>query len=244
MTPALFFVERERLGADSVLLDGAEGRHAATVRRLEPGERVDLADGAGLVCECMVEAAGRDELTLSVLKRYELPLPSPRLVAVQALPKGDRGELAVEMLTEVGADAIVPWAATRCITQWKGPRGEKSLARWRSSAREAAKQSRRPRIPEVVDVASTREVAALAAGAALAVVLDSDAATSLATLEVPAAGDVLVVVGPEGGITPDELDALRAAGAVPARMGREVLRTSTAGVAALAAIQARTPRWA
>ncbi|GAB1816996.1 16S rRNA (uracil(1498)-N(3))-methyltransferase [Herbidospora sp. RD11066] len=226
-----------------LILDGPEGRHAAAVRRITAGERVDVTDGAGRVAECTVESAGKDHLDLTVLRVYEIAPPSPRLVVVQGLPKGDRGELAVEMMTEAGVDAIVPWSASRSITQWKGDRAAKSLARWRSTAREAGKQARRFHLPEVTEQASTNQVAALLASAALALVLHEEAAEPLSRLELPEKGDIVVVVGPEGGVSDDELTRFRAAGAVPALLGPTVLRTSTAGVAAAAVLLARTGRW-
>jgi 16S rRNA (uracil1498-N3)-methyltransferase len=243
VTPPLFFVPADRLAGERVVLDGAEGRHAATVRRLGVGQRVDLADGSGLLCRCVVAAVGRDRLELEVRSRVLSPPAQPRLVVVQALPKGDRGELAVELMTEVGVDVVIPWAAERCMTRWEGARGQRAAQRWHAHAREAAKQSRRPRIPEIGPLAGTAAVAARLAGAALGVVLHGEAERPLTSLEVPATGDVVVVVGPEGGITPDELAAFDAAGAKPARLGPEVLRTSTAGVAALAVLQSRTGRW-
>ncbi|KWX00100.1 16S rRNA (uracil(1498)-N(3))-methyltransferase [Carbonactinospora thermoautotrophica] len=244
MSPPVFLVARERLVAgDRVLLDGSEGRHAATVRRLAPGERVDLTDGAGLLAECVVAAVRRDELELDVLTRIEVPAPQPRLVVVQALPKGDRGELAVETMTEVGVDVIVPWAAARCVTQWRGERGAKALGKWRSTAREAAKQARRARIPEVTELASTSRVAELLAAAALPVVLHEEATAPLAEVTPPRSGDLVVVVGPEGGITPQELASFAAVGARSYRLGPTVLRTSTAGVVAAAILLARSGRW-
>jgi 16S rRNA (uracil1498-N3)-methyltransferase len=243
VTAPLFLVDGDRLRADRVLLDGPEGHHAATVRRLGPGKRLRLADGDGLVCDCIVAEARRDVLELDVVDRYELPPPEPRLVVVQALPKGDRGELAVEVMTEAGADAIVPWAAARCIAHWKGPRGEKTLGRWRAHAREAAKQARRARVPKVAALASTREVIRLLSGAALGLVLHEEGSAALAGVEVPPSGDVVVVVGPEGGIATEEVHAFSAAGALVCRIGPEVLRTSTAGVVALSVLQAKTERW-
>ncbi len=242
-SPPVFLAERSQLGADSLVLSGSEGRHAATVRRLRPGERVDLTDGRGVLAECVVTGAERDELRCEVRARYEEPPPAPRLVVVQALPKGERGELAVEGLTEVGVDAVVPWAASRCVARWKGERGAKALARWRSTAREAAKQSRRRWFPEVTELASTTEVAARLAAAGLAVVLDEAAPASLSALTVPGAGELFAVVGPEGGLTGEELDTFRDAGATPVRLGSSVLRTSTAGVAAAAVLLTRSGRW-
>jgi 16S rRNA (uracil1498-N3)-methyltransferase len=172
-----------------------------------------------------------------------VPRPSPDVVVVQALPKGDRGELAVELLTEIGVARIVPWAAARSVAVWRGDRVVKSLARWRGTAREAAKQARRSWFPEVADLATTADVVAILAGASLALVLHEEAASPFAALDVPAVGPVVLVVGPEGGIAPEELAAFTEAGALTVRLGAEVLRTSTAGVAAVSALLARTPRW-
>ncbi|MFE2654088.1 16S rRNA (uracil(1498)-N(3))-methyltransferase, partial [Streptomyces sp. NPDC059346] len=198
--------------------------------------------------EGVVHAAeGKDRLTVALRTGVrEEPEPAPRITVVQALPKGDRGELAVETMTETGVDAIVPWQAARCITQWKGDRGAKSLAKWRATAREAGKQSRRVRFPEVADAATTKQVAALLADADFAGVLHEDRdhdSTPLATAALPAAGSIVLVVGPEGGVSPQELAAFAEAGARPYRLGRSVLRTSTAGTAATALLLGRTGRW-
>ncbi|WP_150242078.1 16S rRNA (uracil(1498)-N(3))-methyltransferase [Nocardiopsis quinghaiensis] len=245
MTPPVFLVGTADLAADRVTVGGAEGRHAAVVRRVREGETVDLSDGRGLVARCVVTAVARDHIVCGVVERREEPVPRPRLTVVQALPKGDRGELAVEMMTEAGADAVVPWAAERCVTRWKGDRAAKSLAKWRATAREAAKQARRGRLPEVADLADHSAVADLLAGADLGIVLHEDGDSRLSELEPPT-GDgpgVVLVVGPEGGFSDAELDAFTAAGAVRALLGPSVLRTSTAGVAALSVLQARTGRW-
>jgi 16S rRNA (uracil1498-N3)-methyltransferase len=242
--PPVFLADRALLDSDVIVLAGAEGRHAATVRRLRPGERVDVGDGAGLVAECVVARQGPGGLELTVRARREVPRPQPSITVVQAIPKGDRGELAVEAMTEVGVDRIVPWAAARCVPVWQGPRRERSLARWRTTAREAAKQSRRAWIPEVTEVASAGRVAQLIAKAACAIVLQPGASGSLARLAVPESGDVLVVVGPEGGITEEENRAFRAAGAAAARLGPTVLRTSTAGTVAAAVLLSHSSRWA
>jgi 16S rRNA (uracil1498-N3)-methyltransferase len=241
VTPPLFLVEALTPG-DELLLGGDEGRHAARVRRLTVGEAVLVADGAGTVAECTVAEVLPDALRLAVLRRRFEPAAVTRLVVVQALPKGDRAELAVEVLTELGADEIVPWAASRSVVQWHGARGDKALAKWRRTAREAAKQSRRARVPEVAALASTEQVAdRLARGCGL--VLHEDATARIADVPLEDAGELVVVVGPEGGLAAAELDAFRAAGAVPVRLGAQVLRTSTAGAAALAALSVRLGRW-
>lgn len=227
---------------ESLLLDGEEGRHAAAVQRLRAGEQLWITDGAGALARAVVTEVGRQQLTAEVLEVSPVPRPDPAITVVQALAKGDRGERAVELLTEIGVDRIVPWASARAVAVWRGDREEKGLRRWRATARAATKQSRRAWMPEVTDVAETDEVADLVAEADLALVLHEEAADPIGELEVPAHGSIVVVVGPEGGISPEELELLGGAADV-IRLGSEVLRTSTAGAAAVAALLSRTPRW-
>ncbi|MFJ3619628.1 16S rRNA (uracil(1498)-N(3))-methyltransferase [Streptomyces iakyrus] len=245
MTAPVFVVEHfDAGGGGRYVLDGPEGRHAVSVKRLRAGEDVVLTDGAGRWADCVVlDTEGKDRLILQLDSVSEEPAEEPRVTVVQALPKGDRGELAVETMTETGVDAIVPWAAARCITQWKGDRGVKALGKWRATAREAGKQSRRVRFPEVAEAATTRQVAALLAGADFAAVLHESGDAPLATAELPATGEIVLVVGPEGGVAPEELALFEEAGARAYRLGRSVLRTSTAGTAAAAVLLARTGRW-
>ncbi len=229
------------------VLDGEEARHAATVRRLRVGERLVLSDGAGGMARCVVEAvqAGRDaSLTLSVESRWTEEPPALRVLVAQALAKGDRGELAVELATEAGADAIVPWRAARSVAKWDdGGRGDKALTRWRTTARAAAKQARRAHVPDVTEPVGTRELAGLAATMSLAIVLESDTPDRLTDLVLPETGDLLLIVGPEGGITDEELETLVEGGAKTVRLGTTVLRTSTAAAVALGALGALTTRW-
>ena len=246
MTAPLFLVEAGALdplglGAQYVL-DGPEGRHAATVRRIAAGERVDLSDGAGALARCTVVAAEPARLVLSVDERGDVPEPQPRFVLVQALAKGDRDDLAIEAATELGVDEVVPWQAARSVVIWRGERGVKARRKWESTVRAAAKQSRRPRVPHVGELAGLDALVARAGAAALAVVLHEDADEPLAAVPLPDAGDVVLVVGPEGGVSPDELERLRAAGARVCRLGPHVLRSSTAGPAALAVLSAPR-RW-
>lgn len=232
---------------DPLEVVGDEAHHAVAVRRLRVGESVVLTDGAGASVVGEVTSTGKRVFAVRVISvaadPAADPAPEPAVTVVQAIPKGDRGELAVEVLTEVGVAAIVPWAASRSVAVWKGERADKSLARWRSTAREAAKQARRSWFPEVTPLASTDEVTALVGSADLAVVLHEEASAPLAGLDVPASGRLVVVVGPEGGLTDEEVVAFTEAGAVAVRLGAEVLRTSTAGVAAVAALLSRTSRW-
>ncbi|KOV80215.1 16S rRNA methyltransferase [Nocardia sp. NRRL S-836] len=229
---------------ESFVLDGPEGRHAATVKRLRVDEELVLSDGSGTQVRCVVVAVERDALSLRVAERWTEPEPSPRVVLAQALVKGDRGELAVELATEAGVDEVVPWRAARCVAKWEdGPRGDKALGRWRSTVREAAKQARRARVPSVDHPVTTAQLAQRVSSAALTLVLHESAAERLSDVPLPETGDVLLVVGPEGGISPDELDALRSSGARVVRLGPTVLRASTAGAVALGAIGVLTARW-
>jgi 16S rRNA (uracil1498-N3)-methyltransferase len=258
----LFLVDALPAG-ERYRLDGPEGHHAADVQRLRPGEALLLGDGRGGVVDAEVLATGRGLLELAVGERRTAPAPSPRLVVVQAIAKGDRGELAVQAMTEAGVDGIVPWAAARSVAQWKGDR---SLDRWRSTVREASKQARRAWLPVVTPLASTVDLCGRVPDSRGGVpdsrggvpdsrggvpdprgrgwfVLDGAAGARLSTVDLPDSGDIVVVVGPEGGIAPEELAAFESAGAVAVRLGPEVLRTSTAGVAALAVLSARLGRW-
>ncbi|GAB3702194.1 16S rRNA (uracil(1498)-N(3))-methyltransferase [Mariniluteicoccus flavus] len=222
-----------------VRLGGDEGRHAAVVRRLQPGEELVVGDGSGRGVGARVVGADKQGLDLEVTEVLPESVAGLRIVAVQALAKGDRSDLAIEMLTEVGVSEIVPWQASRSIVRWQGERGEKSLGKWRATVREAAKQSRRLRTPEVSALVSTKQLAARMADVDLVLVLHESADRSLAEVEVPEAGEVMVVVGPEGGISDDELAAFAAAGARAVLVSDGVLRTSTAGAVATAHLRLR-----
>src|ERR1039457_2750072 len=232
LRPPVFIADRAQLEREAITLSGAEGRHATTVRRLASGERADVTDGRGTVAECIVSGTGQDMLELAVHARRTEPEPDPRIVVVQAIPKGDRGELAVEIMTEVGVDVVVPWSAERCVAKWRADRADRALAGWRATAREAAKQSRRAWFPAVTGAADIRDVARRVAAASLALLLDPEAPLLLASTGLPGGGDIVLVVGPEGGVSPDERAALTAAGAVRARLGPSVLRASSAGAVA------------
>jgi 16S rRNA (uracil1498-N3)-methyltransferase len=242
--PPVFLAERAQLKSDQIVLSGAEGRHAATVRRLTAGEQADVTDGAGTVAECVVTRARAGTVELAVRARRADAAPDPRIVVVQAIPKGDRGEQAVEIMTEVGADVLVPWRAERCVARWgDGDRAGRALARWRATAREAAKQSRRTWFPEVTGPETTEAVAARCGRAALAILLDPDAGIALADLGLARSGDIVVIVGPEGGVSPAEAASVGGAGAIAARLGPGTLRTSSAGAVAAALVLSRCGRW-
>jgi 16S rRNA (uracil1498-N3)-methyltransferase len=231
----------------SCVLDGAEGHHAAIVRRVRVGEQAVLTDGRGTALDVEVTSVGRGDVVCSVqASRFVQPSPL-RVTVVQAIPKGDRGELAVDLLTEVGVDEVVPWQAERCVSRWKGEKVDRGRAKWEAVAGEAAKQSRRIWWPVVSPVAGSAAVAELIGAADVAWVLHEAATESLATLLAagaqPASGRVVLVVGPEGGVSDTELAALERAGAAAVRLGPSVLRTSTAGVVAATLVFAGTEAW-
>ncbi|BBZ70858.1 16S rRNA (uracil(1498)-N(3))-methyltransferase [Mycobacterium paraseoulense] len=247
MVATLFYVDALPDVGSLAVLEGDEGFHAATVRRIRPGEQLALGDGAGGLAHCEVEHAGRDGLRARVLKRWSVAPARPAVTVVQALPKSDRSELAVELATEAGADAFLAWQAARCVASWQGARADKGLRRWRAVARSAARQSRRAHIPPVDGVLSTAQLAQrirdeVAAGAVV-LALHESATGPLTGIDVAHANALLLVVGPEGGIAPDEIAALTQAGATPVRLGPQVLRTSTAAAVALGALGVLTPRW-
>ena len=230
---------------DEVALTGPDARHAVTVARLRAGETVRVGDGAGTIALGRVVEAAPDRVALVLESVDAYSAPSTRLTLVQALAKGDRDELAVQAATELGVDVVVPWQAARSVSIWKGPKAEKGRARWQAIVREASKQAIRPRVPDVEPLATTRELVARAAAAGTTVlVLEPTATDPLSALTASDLGaDVLLVVGPEGGVAPDELAALTAAGARPVLLGDTVLRTSTAGPAALAVLSTTLGRW-
>ncbi|WP_125612190.1 16S rRNA (uracil(1498)-N(3))-methyltransferase [Specibacter cremeus] len=235
---------------DAFTLTGAEARHAVTVKRLAAGEAVDLSDGGGLRLTCTVTAAVAGELSVRVEVREDEPEPPLRLVLVQALAKGDRDELAIETATELGVDAVVPWQAERSIVRWKGEKAARGAAKWRNVVAAAAKQARRARMPAVDELVTSRQLAARVAGAALAIVLHEDATDRARDVVrdwragVPdTTGDILLIVGPEGGMSAAEVDAFTAAGARLGLLGRHVLRSSTAGPAAVVVLSDELGRW-
>ncbi len=248
MSAALFYVDNLPEVGDLAVVDGDEGFHAATVRRIRAGEELHLGDGLGAMAHCVIEEVAKARLTARVLQRWTVEPATPTVTVVQALPKSDRSELAIELATEAGADAFVAWQAARCVARWEGSRADKGLRRWRAVARAAARQSRRPHIPSVTGVATTDALLtavreAVSVGTTV-LALHESTTEPLTKLPLAQADSLMLVIGPEGGIADDEIAALSAAGAKAVRLGPTVLRTSTAAAVALGALGALTPRWA
>ena len=236
----------------TVSIGGTEARHAVTVSRVREGERLLIGNGSGLMLSGTVAGAAATELRLVISEARIVPAPSRRITLVQALAKGDRDELAVQAATELGIDEVVPWSASRSVSRWEGAKRIKGRDRWTSIVREAAKQSIRAWLPSVAELATTKDLARRAAGSRM-LVLEPTASVRLTALaidsveidsvEIDPLADFCLVVGPEGGITPAELEALTEAGALAVRLGDTVLRTSTAGPAALAVLNQSLGRW-
>lgn len=226
-------------------LGGEEGRHAAGVRRLRTGEHLVLSDGAGAWAAGTVRSAGTRSLVVDLGPATVDPPSRVRVLLVQALPKGERADLAVELATEAGVDEIVPWQSARCVARWDGDADKAARGRekWQRTAREAAKQSRRHRIPQVHPLAGADEVTRLIAGADSGLILHGAGAIPLTDIDLPRNGTIVLIVGPEGGLTGAEIELFERAGARAVRLGPEVLRTSTAAAVALGALGVLTGRW-
>ncbi len=241
---ALHFVRDDLDSAtpgERIELTGAEAKHAAVVRRVRPGEAVTIGNGRGLWVTGAVVSATPELVQIEVADAAQRELPSPAITLVQALAKGDRDELAVQTATELGVDAVIPWQAERSVSRWEGKKADKALARWQTIAREAAKQAHRAFIPEVLPLAKTSDLVALAAKNRV-LILDPWAKQKLAAIENDGR-DIVLIVGPEGGISPTELEKLAAASAEQVLLGDTVLRTSSAGPAAIAVLSAKLGRW-
>ncbi|MBY6708433.1 MULTISPECIES: 16S rRNA (uracil(1498)-N(3))-methyltransferase [unclassified Rhodococcus (in: high G+C Gram-positive bacteria)] len=247
MAATVYFLDPLPSPGESGALDGAEGRHAATVRRTTVGERLVLSDGRGSLAAVEVTGVEKARLSFTVLSVTTAEPPRPTVTVIQALPKSERSELAVETATEAGADAIVPWQSLRCVSRWDGPKAVKGVAKWRNAASAAAKQARRAFVPDVADLHDTRMVRSLVEGVVarggIVVALHEAAPGAFADLPFRGAPEVVLVVGPEGGLDDTEIDMLVGAGATPALLGPTVLRTSTAAAVALGALGVLTDRW-
>ena len=239
MTEAMFLADLydPRVG-DQVAVTGDEGRHAAIVRRIRKGEVVLVSNGIGSAVRGPVLTSDVNGLVVEVSEVLAEPVRPLRFIVVQALAKGDRSELALETLTELGVDEIVPWQAARSVVKWAPDRVERALARWRSIVRESTKQSRRFRVPRVSPPLTTAELALRIAEPTLTLVLHEGASDWIGAIDVPAEGEVMLIVGPEGGLTEDELRTFAEAGGRTVLIADGVLRTSTAGTVAVAQLQA------
>lgn len=249
MTPPVFWVDEVPRAGESALVTGPEGRHAVTVTRLKAGEQVILGDGRGTRAEGVVtDVGGKDRLTVRAGRVEFVAQPTPLVTIVQALPKSDRSELAVDLMTEAGVDVIVPWQAARSIARWSGAKAVRGVDKWRSAAATAAKQARRAWIPEVTDLSTTIDVrdlcARVHAGGGVTAILHEDGDTPFRAVDFSGAAEVVLVIGPEGGLTDQEIADLTALGARTVLLGPEVLRTAAAGAVSLGALGAVTDRWA
>lgn len=247
MTASVFVVDTDRLasavGGARLEVSGPEARHAVVVTRVRIGEEVDLVDGAGRrVRGSVVVAEAPDRLVVEVSSISDERVPSPRFVVVQALAKGEHGELAIDLMTQLGVDAVVPWQAARSVVKWTPEKADRARSKWRDAAVQAAKQSRRASFPDIEPVVSLDGLIERVRASATAILLHEEARWSFIDVPLPRSGDLLLIVGPEGGVSDEERAALVEAGAREAVLGPMVLRSSLAGAAALAVLASRL-RW-
>ena len=243
MVEPLFRFNEPLVPGQEVQLGGPEGHHAAAVRRMRVGEAIALTNGRGLKARGVVCAVAPKQLTVAVHSVDTFELPAVTFTLVQAVAKGDRDELAVQAATELGTSKVVPWQADRSISKWDG-KEEKNRERWQQIVDEAAKQALRPWFPTVTQVQASKSLAKqIAESAGTFLVLDPTAVMSLNQVELSSAGEVALIVGPEGGITEAELALFETAGAKRVHLGSGILRTSTAGMAAISVLAAKSGYW-
>lgn len=243
MVEPLFRYTEPLVAGQNVQLIGPEGHHAAAVRRMRVGEAIALTDGRGLKARGVVSAVAPKQLTVAVHSVETINLPAVIFTLVQAVAKGDRDELAIQAATELGAGKVVPWQADRSISKWDG-KEEKNRERWQQIVDEAAKQALRPWFPAVGQVQSSKSLAKqISESAGTYLVLDPTSPLSLNQVELPTSGEVALIVGPEGGISEAELSLFESAGAQRVHLGTGILRTSTAGMAAISVLAAKSGYW-
>lgn len=228
-------------------LNGGEGRHAVTVRRTRVGEHIDIVNGRGLRATVEVTATAKDSLSGVVRDVVAEPASGVKICLVQALAKGGRDDQAIETATEYGVDDIIPWQANRCVVKWNGAeKTAKAVAKWQATAETAAKQSRRSWIPQVSPALDSRALAdyiSRAKDRAERVYICHETASEPLTTHLyhdvaQAPERITVVVGPEGGISAEEIASSVDAGGIVVGLGKHVLRSATAGPWAVAVIRA------
>jgi len=243
MVEPLFRFNEPLVPGQEVQLTGTEGHHAAAVRRMRVGEAIALTNGLGLKARGVVRAVAPKQLTVAVHSVETIESPVVSFTLVQAVAKGDRDELAIQAATELGAGKVVPWQADRSISKWDG-KEEKNRERWQQIVDEAAKQALRPWFPEVAQVQSSKSLAKqISESVGTYLVLDPTSPISLNQVELSKSGEVALIVGPEGGITEAELALFETAGAKRVHLGSGILRTSTAGMAAISVLAAKSGYW-
>ena len=243
MVEPLFRYNEPLVAGQNVQLTGPEGHHAAAVRRLRVGEAIALTNGRGLKARGVVSAVGPKQLTASIQTVETIELPAVTFTLIQAVAKGDRDELAIQAATELGTTKVVPWQAERSISKWDG-KEQKNRERWQQIVDEAAKQALRAWFPEVLPVHTSKTLAKqISESAGTFLVLDPTSPLSLNQVELSTSGEVALIVGPEGGISEAELSLFESAGAQRVHLGSGILRTSTAGMAAIAVLAAKYGYW-
>lgn len=237
----LFIVENIPDRGDLVI-EGDEAHHAGSAARIKVGEKINVTNGKGRIAEVEVLDINKRNIGCRILEVRDETRAKVVLTVIQALTKGDRARETIELLTEGGAELIIPWQAARSIGQWKDDKD--AQGKWRTWAKEATKQSRRTWIPEILDLHTTAQVKRRIQDSDLTIVLHENGAEAFSEILTSAPPrEILLIVGPEGGISDDELASFVSSGARSIRLGKPVFRSAHAGVAALAAIQAAFGIW-
>ena len=247
MSSAIFYIDILPKAGELAIINEKEAIYALNIRRIRVGEYIHLGNGTGTLCFCIVEKSNKNSLTVRALQLISISPPKLKIKVVQAIPKSDNSGLAVQLATEAGADIISAWQASRCVSIWQGSKINKGLKRWKDVAISASKQSRRAYIPEIEGLISTtkliKQVSNSTSNGSIVLVLHELAAMSLASQKLDKFNSIVIIVGPEGGISNGEMTMLAKAGAKAVRLGPNILRTSTAAAIALGAIGASTERW-
>jgi 16S rRNA (uracil1498-N3)-methyltransferase len=239
MLTTFFVPEGTDFSVSQIEVDGDEAHHGVNVLRLKQSEQVKISDGVGNWGIGKVNQLSKKSFTVEISDRGFEPAPKQQVIVVQAILKNDANKEAVDFLTQVGADEIIPWQSQHSI----GKIDVKSLSKWQTVARESSRQSRRVRIPVITNTHSTESLISKIQDLENIFVLHESAENRLSQIEINQEADVFLIVGPEGGLSEFEVNTFMAAGAKVVRLGESVLRAANAGAAATSVVMSRTGKW-
>ena len=235
----LFFSDQISTGQRQVL-ENDEAHHAIKVLRLNTGEVIKISDGVGNWVSGPIVEIAKKELFISITERGEIQAAKPELVLVQAITKSDRNKEMLELAVEAGVDRIIPWQSERSISKWQSDSEQK----WQVGIKQSCKQARQVKLPQLMQVMSTTEVIKSISEGGFGIVFHEEASTKFSDLTIPnSQSSVYLVIGPEGGISEQELLSFQNIGSKVVRLGDTVLRSAHAGFAALSAVQTKLGRW-
>ena len=235
----LFFSDQISTSQRQVL-ENEEAHHAIKVLRLNTGEVIKISDGVGNWVSGPIVEIAKKELYVSITERGQIQAAKPELVLVQAITKSDRNKEMLELAVEAGVDRIIPWQSERSISKWQSDSEEK----WQVGIKQSCKQARQTKLPNLMQVMSTAELVKTIGSGGYGIVFHEEASTKFSELTIPnSQSSVYLVIGPEGGISEQELLSFQNNGSKVVRLGETVLRSAHAGFAALSAVQTKLGRW-